>query len=161
MTATAPSDTARLSVEELQRLAPLLDTLIPADDRRGLPRGADVRFGERCVDGATLSTIRTFLAALATWSGAPLQELPPTLRVELVKRCEREYVLEFRELLKQLVATYYLDDRVMRAIGVEPRAPFPEGHAVHDGDLTLLEAVYERGPIYRAVGDLHTPEESR
>jgi hypothetical protein len=71
---------------------------------------------------------------------------------------ELGYVLaQFRRLHPNLAATlsmivaqcYYRDDRVMRAIGMEPRPPFPKGFQVQAGDLSLLDAVKARGPIYR------------
>jgi hypothetical protein len=150
------SDTP-LSTDELQRLAPLLDTLIPPRPDRGLPGGSDVGFGERCDDPALRAIVRVSLGSLYEWGGVAFEALDAPQRIELVKRLERERVLEFRELLKSVVARYYLDDRVMRAVGVEPRPPFPEGYTVDDGDLTLLEPVYERGPMYRSV----TSEETR
>ena len=45
---------------------------------------------------------------------------------------------------------YYRDDRVMASIGIEVRPPFPEGYAVEEGDLSLLDPVRARGPIWRA-----------
>lgn len=150
------SDTP-LTAEERQRLAPLLNTLIPPHADRGLPGGADVGFGEHCDDPAVRAIVRASLASLREWSDAAFEALDAPQRVELVRQLERERVLEFRELLKSVVARYYLDDRVMRAIGVEPRPPFPDGYTVEDGDLTLLEPVYERGPMYRPV----TSEETR
>ena len=64
---------------------------------------------------------------------------------------------QFRRLHPKLAATlsmivaqcYYRDDRVMRAIGMEPRPPFPKGFQVEPGDLSLLDAVRARGAIYR------------
>jgi hypothetical protein len=44
---------------------------------------------------------------------------------------------------------YYRDDRVMRAIGMEVRAPYPLGFKVEQGDLSLLEPVRLRGKKYR------------
>jgi hypothetical protein len=44
---------------------------------------------------------------------------------------------------------YYQQDRVLEAIGVEPRPPHPEGYAVPAGDLSLLEPVRARGTRYR------------
>ena len=52
---------------------------------------------------------------------------------------------------------YYRDDRVMRAIGMEPRAPFPKGYDVEQGDWSLLDPVRARGKIYRDVGEGETP----
>ncbi|MBO67785.1 MAG: hypothetical protein CL398_05675 [Acidiferrobacteraceae bacterium] len=51
-----------------------------------------------------------------------------------------------RELILQC---YYRDDRVLRSLGVEPRAPFPDGYDVEESDWSLLEPVLRRGKIYR------------
>ena len=45
---------------------------------------------------------------------------------------------------------YYRDDRVMASIGIEIRPPFPEGYEVEAGDLSLLDPVRARGPIWRS-----------
>jgi hypothetical protein len=46
---------------------------------------------------------------------------------------------------------YYRDDRVMRALGQEPRSPFPKGHVVEQGDWSLLDPVKNRAPFWRKV----------
>jgi phosphoenolpyruvate synthase/pyruvate phosphate dikinase len=48
-----------------------------------------------------------------------------------------------------LLGAYYRDDRVLRRIGREPRAPFPEGHELPAGDWSLLEVVKQRAPFWR------------
>ena len=52
---------------------------------------------------------------------------------------------------------YYRDSRVMVAIGMEPRAPFPKGYPTKQGDWSLLDPVRARGPIYRAATDKGIP----
>ncbi len=44
---------------------------------------------------------------------------------------------------------YYRDDRVMRSLDMEPRAPYPEGFEVDEGDWSLLDPVRARSPMYR------------
>ena len=57
-----------------------------------------------------------------------------------------------RTLLSLVVQCYYRDDRVMRSLDMEPRAPFPHGFEVEQGDWSLLEPVKQRGRIYRDAG---------
>ena len=57
-------------------------------------------------------------------------------------------------LMAVTVRCYYGDDRVMRSFGMEPRAPYPQGHEVEQGDWSLLEPVRARGPIWRGVPDV-------
>jgi hypothetical protein len=44
---------------------------------------------------------------------------------------------------------YYQTDAVLDAIGVEARAPHPQGYTVAENDLTLLAPVQARGPRWR------------
>ncbi|MFQ3347402.1 MAG: hypothetical protein ACI8RT_001138 [Candidatus Azotimanducaceae bacterium] len=44
---------------------------------------------------------------------------------------------------------YYRDDRVMASLQMEPRAPFPKGFEVPEGDWSMLDAVQKRGKIWR------------
>jgi len=44
---------------------------------------------------------------------------------------------------------YYQHARVVEALGLEARAPHPEGYAMEPFDLTLLDAVRRRGKMYR------------
>lgn len=44
---------------------------------------------------------------------------------------------------------YYRDDRVMRSLDMDARAPFPEGFEVDEGDWSLLDSVRARKSMYR------------
>lgn len=48
-----------------------------------------------------------------------------------------------------MLQCYYRDDRVMRSLGMEPRAPFPKGFEVEPGDWSLLEPVRTRPRLWR------------
>jgi hypothetical protein len=52
---------------------------------------------------------------------------------------------------RAVLQCYYRDDRVMRALGREPRPPYPKGHALEPGDWSLLEAVRGRAKMWRDV----------
>ncbi|MDX2155092.1 MAG: hypothetical protein SFW09_01170 [Hyphomicrobiaceae bacterium] len=52
---------------------------------------------------------------------------------------------------RAVLQCYYRDDRVFRSLGREPRAPFPKGHVVEQGDWSLLEAVKGRARMWRDV----------
>ena len=52
-------------------------------------------------------------------------------------------------LALQTATCYYQDDRVLRALGMEARPPFPKGYEVLSGDLALLDPVRKRGKLYR------------
>jgi len=116
---------------------------------RGLPGGGQVGFLETADDGV-FSVWLSLMDLLDQWSGSSFRELDASGKVGLVRRLERERSAEFREGLRRLVAHYYGHPGVLSAIGEEARAPFPDGHSVVEGDLTLLEPVVERGTVYRS-----------
>ncbi len=55
--------------------------------------------------------------------------------------------------LLQTLATqcYYRDDRVLLSLGMEVRAPFPQGYEVEDGDWSVLDPVRQRDAFHRPV----------
>ena len=48
-----------------------------------------------------------------------------------------------------ILGAYYRDDRVLLALGLEARAPFPKGYTLEQGDWSLLDAVRHRAPFWR------------
>ena len=134
-----------LSTEEQTRLRQIAAMIIPASAEFAAP-GADdpTIFSEILADAErspeeTRSAIQAVdaLGALeAAAMGAALQRNEPAAAVYL------------QALVSQC---YYRDPRVLEAIGVEPRPPFPKGYQVEQGDFSLLDPVRARGPIWREV----------
>jgi hypothetical protein len=58
---------------------------------------------------------------------------------------------EWIALGRAVLQCYYRDDRVMLALGREPRPPFPRGHPLEQGDWSLLDAVRSRPRMWRDV----------
>jgi len=56
---------------------------------------------------------------------------------------------EMAPFVSLVMQCYYRDDRVMEALGMVARAPFPVGYEVPEGDWSMLEAVQARGKIWR------------
>jgi hypothetical protein len=48
-------------------------------------------------------------------------------------------------LVRVVLQCYYRDDRVLRSLGLELRAPFPKGYVLEEGDWALLDPVKARG----------------
>ena len=125
------------SEEELKLLKEILESMIPAGGNR--PAASD----ERVVDdfmanvSPVLDPVRRCLQRARTQGVASLAESRDS---------------DVRALVALTVQCYYRDDRVLEALGEEPRAPFPTGHDLEEDDWSLLEPVRSRGPIYRRVG---------
>jgi hypothetical protein len=52
---------------------------------------------------------------------------------------------------RAVLQCYYRDDRVLRALGLEPRPPYPQGHVLEQGDWSLLDRVRGRPRMWRDV----------
>jgi hypothetical protein len=54
---------------------------------------------------------------------------------------------------RAVLQCYYRDDRVFRALGLEPQPPYPKGRVLEQGDWSLLDAVRGRARMWRDVDD--------
>ena len=144
-------------LSEAQRLVLglVLNLIVPAskDGRRPSAAEVDVLGYIREVESHTLGALRTDLdrldAEARSTHGEAFASLDPATRQRLVDALREREPHFLRTLAMQTVTCYYQDDRVVEAIGVGARPPFPEGYEVPSGDLSLLEPVRQRGKIYR------------
>jgi len=129
--------TDSLSAPELSTLHEIAGIMIPADAALGMP-GADDRL---------------ILADIARSVG---RDLPLVREALKTFRAEHDINDWYRgggrpavTLGRVILAAYYRDDRVLRALGHEARAPFPKGYEVEQGDWSLLEVVKHRPAFWR------------
>ena len=65
----------------------------------------------------------------------------------------KDFALENRQaylhLSSSLIQGYYADPKVLQNLGLRHTTNFPLGIKVHQGDLSMLEPVYNRGQIFR------------
>jgi hypothetical protein len=136
-----------LSPEEVRTLRRVAGIMIPPSEAYGVP-GADdpVIFADivRSI-GRDLGDVRAALAALgAGYTG--LDEAAAESAATLVlSRGDHAAAALGRVVLQ----CYYRDDRVLLALGLEARAPFPKGYVVEQGDWSLLDVVRERPALWR------------
>lgn len=131
---------AELSPGELRELHRIADVLIPASEEYGVPGAGDPAIFADIVKsiGRDMADLRRALAKLeGKGPDAVMQAMqPPCSDVSLA-------------LGRVILQCYYRDDRVLHALGVEPRPPFPKGHELEQGDWTLLDPVRRRAPFWR------------
>lgn len=127
---------------EQSALRALVARIIPASRDFAQPGADDPQiFADILQNGAGLQG--RLAAALATLSE------PGALDEQGAARFRAEFPDE-ATLIQTLVAQcYYRDPRVMRALNIAPRPPFPKGYVQEPNDLSLLEPVRQRGEIYR------------
>ena len=89
--------------------------------------------------------------AIRNYDGVGFAALSANDRHAMAEQLSQSLNAFLRTLVSITVQCYYRDDRVMQALGMEPRPPFPEGFTVEEGDWTLLDPVRRRGKLYREV----------
>jgi hypothetical protein len=148
---------AALDSNQQRTFAAILDMIIPASADGHFPSAAEMDVLGYVVktDPKLLETVRLELDRLNTMSknlhGLVFGDAHETARQELLDEIRGKEPQFLRGLAVQTVTCYYQDDRVMEAIGMEARPPFPKGYEVVAGDLSLLDPVRARGQVYRNV----------
>ncbi len=131
----------------------LAGMIIPASTKYDVP-GADdpTIFADIIASlGHEAGSVRTALATLRSLAGGPFPGLDPSRRTEVAARLRAEGGVPLGVLTRIVILCYYRDERVMLSLGLEPRAPFPKGHVVEQGDWSLLDPVRARKPFWRRV----------
>lgn len=142
-----------LSGTEIRDLRDVAATMIPASPAFGVPGADDPAILADIVKslGRDLAVVREALAAIASKSGGAFAAMDQDGREALInEHCAGAGASAAGIALGRVVlAAYYRDDRVLLALGMEPRPPFPKGHVLEQGDWSLLDAVRERPAFWR------------
>src|ERR1700742_3688821 len=120
--------------------------IIPASDAYKVP-GADdpaVQADMLATLGRDTALVATALAHLAKLAGKPLAELDDARRDAVAKEFRTNGGAAAATLVRVVLQCYYRDDRVLRSLGLELRAPFPKGYTLQEGDWSLLDPVKPR-----------------
>jgi hypothetical protein len=140
-----------LSPAEARSLQRMAGIMIPADDTYRVPGANDPAIFADIVKtlGRDTADVRAVLVALSDLAAGSFGDLDDaraeSVAMRLLARNEQAGLVLGRVVL----AAYYRDDRVVRALGREARAPFPKGHILPDGDWSLLDAVKGRPQLWR------------
>ena len=141
------TDTQR---RDLRRLAGFM---VPASAEYGVPGADDEAIFADIVKslGRDTNDVRKALATLRDMTDSEFASLDEAraeaVAMQLLAREDPALIGLGRAVLQ----CYYRDDRVVRALGHEPRAPFPRGHVLEQGEWWLLDAVRGRPRMWRDV----------
>jgi hypothetical protein len=125
--------------------------IIPASDEYKVP-GADdhaIQADMLATMGRDTMLVRAALDHLARLAGKPLAELDKARRDAVANEFRANGGAAAATLVRVVLQCYYRDDRVLRSLGIELRAPFPKGHVLPEGDWSLLDPVRGRGGVLR------------
>ena len=143
---------------ELRTLARVLDLLVPPSVDGRLPGAGELGLAariERVAQGdpglrAALAAGFAALDRLAQRRGAPgFQALGGSQPLAVLKEVAAAQPGFLPGLTFHTYVGYYQDGRVLEGLGLDPRPPFPRGHALEPFDAALLEPARRRGKLYR------------
>jgi hypothetical protein len=125
--------------------------IIPESAEYAVP-GAD----DAAIQADMLATLGRDMAAvcealdhLARLAGMPLADLDQARREAVAQEFRASGGTPAATLIRVVLQCYYRDDRVLRSLGLELRAPFPKGYPLEQGDWSLLEPVKARPSMWR------------
>jgi len=120
--------------------------IIPASEEYKVP-GADdpaIQADMLATLGRDTALVRQALDHLAHLAGKPLAELDTAKRDAIATEFRTTGGSAAATLVRVVLQCYYRDDRVLRSLGLELRAPFPKGYTLEQGDWSLLDPVKAR-----------------
>ena len=145
------------TTEEQRTLLALVGAVIPPSAEFGTPGAddpviaADILATARPYHAAVASALTQIESAAARRYDAPYPDLDAATRARIASDLSRSRFAGVGTLVTITAQCYYRDDRVMRALEMEPRSPYPDGFDIPQGDWSLLEPVRQRGKIYKEV----------
>ena len=127
--------------------------IVPRSDEYKVP-GADdpaIQADMLATLGRDTALVAQALDHIARLAGQPLAELDPARRDAVATEFRAAGGAAAATLVRVVLQCYYRDDRVLRSLGLELRAPFPKGYTLEQGDWALLKPVSARaGTLRRA-----------
>ncbi|MGQ0683567.1 hypothetical protein [Bradyrhizobium sp.] len=137
------SDLTEAQRDDLRTIAAII---IPASDEYKVP-GADdpaIQADMLMTLGRDTELVAKALDHLARLAGKPLAVLDAAKRDSIAQEFRATGGPAAATLVRVVLQCYYRDDRVLRSLGLELRAPFPGGYVLEDGDWSLLDPVKAR-----------------
>ncbi len=141
------------TLTQLQRddLRTVAGMIIPASDEYKVPGADDAAVQADILKtlGRDTAPVIAALDHLARLAGQPLAELDAGRRDEVASAFRTTGGGAAATLARVVLQCYYRDDRVLRSLGLELRAPFPQGYMLEQGNWSLLDPVKARPPSLR------------
>jgi hypothetical protein len=140
-----------LSSTQRDDLRAVAAMIIPASTEYAVPGADDAAIQADILKtmGRDTAAVRDALDHLARLAGKPLVELDPARRDAVANEFRATGGPAAATLVRVVLQCYYRDDRVLRSLGLELRAPFPKGYELEQGDWSLLDPVKAMAPSLR------------
>lgn len=140
-----------LSAPQADTLRAFAGAMIPASAPHGMPGADDPAIFADIAASLERDRADVIMALqrLDGLAGGSYVALDAAGRLAIANELRAEGGAPLAAITRVVLLCYYRDDRVMRSLGQEPRPPFPLGHAVEQGDWSLLDPVRQRAPFWR------------
>jgi hypothetical protein len=144
---------AELMPAEERDLRRLAGFMVPASAEYDVPGADDEAIFADIVRslGRDREDVRAALAMLREIAGGDFTGLDDTKAETAAMTLLGQGGSVITALGRAVLQCYYRDDRVFRALGLEPRPPYPLGRLLEQGDWSLLDAVRDRPRMWRDV----------
>jgi hypothetical protein len=150
-------DPIQLSAAQKGTLTALLDELIPPKSDGSMPGAGELGLADEVLAAVLLPEsqveLQEGLAALdAEGLGDGASDFASSsreARLAALGRVNEARPSFIPTLLRPTYIAYYQNGRVARSLGLEAWPPHPEGFPLEVGDLSLLDPVRARGPMFR------------
>lgn len=145
------------SDDERRTLLALVGAVIPASADHDMPGAddpdiaADILATARPYHATIAKALKQIVSIAAQRYGPSYADLDAAIRAKIAGEVSHSRFAGAGTLVTITAQCYYRDDRVMRSLGMEPRAPYPDGFDIPHGDWSLLDPVRQRGKIYKEV----------
>lgn len=140
------------SLSEQHVLRTLAGLVIPASTEYGVPGADDGLIFADILHSAVANAAEVQAGIHFALDAAP--ELGEKSAGDLLQDAEQlssrlSHEPTMAALVSLVLQCYYRDDRVLQALGMEARPPFPQGFEVETGDWSMLAPVQQRGKLWR------------
>ena len=134
--------------DDLRAIAAMI---VPASDEYKVPGADDAAVQADILKtlGRDAALVAAALDHLARLAGKPLADLDAIRRDAIAMEFRATGGSAAATLVRVVLQCYYRDDRVLCSLGLELRAPFPQGYTLEQGDWSLLDPVKARPPSLR------------
>jgi hypothetical protein len=133
----------------------IIDAMLPGAPELGMPSASQVDFDLYLRQQGVKDFAQDFVAMIDRVSafkfGRTFAEMDPTQRLQAVNACKLDDIRLFTTVVTHLLKAYYTAPAVLHRLQVGSVPPFPQGNLMPSDDWTLLEPVYDRGPIHREI----------
>ncbi len=144
-----------LTDDQIQMLASVLDTIIPPTEDGSFPGAGEIGLAEILNQKAPelvpvlVAGLAVLAELMASREETDFMTLENAKRRSLLEEVADQLPIFLPGLLFQTYSNYYQHPRVLEALGLAARAPYPLGHDLEPGDMGLLDPVRRRAPLYR------------